>query len=278
MKKIVLFILALFFLLPSAFAEDLEIVSYQKLKNITKSDHPAGSNLSMGFSGDEIRFLVFIQNKSETKKSYRVEDILPDGLIYQQNTTSLYELGSGGSWQKIQDNDGEKLFPLQDYVISINSGIGFYFTFSTIVSDSIPANNLALSNFVNIYSSADKVLKRTVTKVLVPNSTVQQVESQTALAEEENYVNKVLEEEQEFIEKTFFALEKRGFEAELPEKENLNFRQNQDKEELKNQKEETIPQTCNQIILCLIAVVVLILLLFYLQSKFGGGNHNNSKF
>lgn len=276
MKKIVLFILALFFLIPSAFAEDLEVVSYQKLKNITKQDNPAGSNLTMGFTGDEIRFLVFIQNKSEQKITFRVEDILPENLIYKPGTTACYQLGSGGTWYQIEDKNDE--FPLDDYFISIESEVGCYFKFSTIVSDDIPANNLTLSNFVNIYNSANKIIKQTVTKVLVPNSTVQQVKAKTPSVAEEDYVNKILKEEQEFIEKTFFELEENGFEADLPQKVVLNYGGKQRLDKREDQRIKIDSLEFDKIVACIVVLVLLILLLFYFQKKFGGNDYKDSKF
>lgn len=222
MKKFLLTLLAFAVFIPLAFAEGKEVVSYQKLKNVTKKDHPAGSNLTMGFARDEIRFLVFVQNQTDTKKIFRVEDILPSGLLYRANTTSRYQLGSGSDWQKIPDNKSEPSFPLKDYLITIEPGVGFYFTFATVVAEDLPSNNVTLSNFVTVYNSANRVLQKTVTKVLVPNSKIKQVETnpETAVNEEE-YVNQVLDEEQKFIEKTFSELEERGFEAELPQTENL---------------------------------------------------------
>lgn len=270
MKKIILSILTLvlFFLIPSALAEEPEVVSYQKLKNITKSDHPAGSNLTMGFLGDEIRFLIFVQNKSEDKETFRVESILPEGLVYQPNTTYRYQLGSGGSWQKVPDKEVTPDFPLQSHIINIEPDVGFYFKFSTIVADDIPANNLTLSNFVRIYNSANKVVKQTVTKVLVPNSTIKQVEAQNDSIDEE-YVNKILQEEQKFIEKTFFELGEKGFEAELPKKEVLAINKSEQAQEEENASAGLTLQDLKQVSIYIVAVILLLGLLFFMQSKFG---------
>jgi len=276
MKKIFSTTLVFLLLASSVFADNpMQVTSYQKLKNVTKQDYPAGSNLTMGFTGDEIRFLVFVQNKTEQTQTYKIEDVLPDQLIYQTDTTYLYRLGSGDSWSKIQDNVTGTPFPLTDYFIEIDPGTGFYFKFSTILTDDIPTNNLTLANFVNVYDETNTLLKQTVTKVLVPNSTIKQVESTTESQDEEDYVNKVLEEEQKFIEETFFELEEKGFQAELPSKEVL------DLDKPVTEKVRTnflLAESYHRVIIYCLAIVFLISILCFLQKRYGIRKNDKFKF
>lgn len=234
MKKFLLIIFLFFFTFPAVQADDLEVVSYQKLKNVTKHDHPAGSELTMGFAGDEIRFLIFVQNRSDQTRTFTIRDQLPQYLIYQKDSTYRYKLGSGNGWQKVVNKKSEQGFPLQNYSIKVDPDTGYYFKFSTLVSTDLPPNNVTLSNFVKITDEADNLLKQSVTKVLVPNSTVSEVQSVLPEQSEEEYLNQVLEEEQAFIERTFFDLAERGFEAELPEKEPLIERKNDLTESVSN--------------------------------------------
>ena len=263
MKKLIVNLLLFFLFIPFVCAENGDFYTYQKLKNVTKNDPPAGSNLTIGFIQDEIRFLVFVQNTSKQNKTFVIKDILPQYLLYESGSAFVYKVGSGTSWQKIVETSPE-FFPLQNYTFEVEPDTGYYFKFSTTVSSEIPANNLTLSNFVNLYDQNNSLLKQTATKLLIPNSAVKQVTNEEIAPAEKDYINQVLKEEQEFIEKTFFELKEQGFE----------FEETKDKvmpdsslEEPQNQAQADSNQNCSIKYKLIIMSGILLLLIYLLITR-----------
>ena len=188
--------LSIFLSLPVQAEET--IYSYQKVKNVTRDDDPAGESTTVGFKGDRVHYLLFFQNKSPETQTVYVDDYLPQNLEYLSGSAQYYKYQQG-QWRDLSNNGS---FPITNYEQQLKPEEWVYYTFKTNIVD-LPESNVALANHVKIKGKEGQVLDQNVTKILAPNFNLL-AQDTLALSEDlSDNEQKLLEEEFAFIEASF---------------------------------------------------------------------------
>lgn len=184
-----------FFFTFSVFASE-DVLTYQKLKNVTRGDNPSGLTTTVGFEGDTVRYLVYLKNTSFERKTFTVQETLSVNLEYIPGSSKYYKQFQG-EWKKLPNSDQ---FLLKNHQVQLDPDEWIYFTFHTKIKN-LPENNSVIANFSKILDDQGNVLDQTVTKILAPNVSLKEL-----LASNKNvgdYEKRVLEEEFAFIEQAF---------------------------------------------------------------------------
>ena len=206
MKKLLILILLLFSFTTStsvfAALETNGIITYQKLKNVSRGDPASGSTTTIGFLDDRVHYLILLQNKTAEAQEFRVTSLLPYGIQYLPYSAKYYK-AQQGEWKDISTN---KNFPFQQYKTKLQPEEWIYFTFRTDIKR-LPSSNVALSNIVKIEDTSGQILRQTITKILAPNSDLKKLTEENPEVELTEYERNLLAEEFAFIEKVWNELQ-----------------------------------------------------------------------
>jgi hypothetical protein len=197
-KKIAIFSLIFSLFAPFAAAQNSSFDTYQRVKNVTAEDSSAGSSITLGRPGDEIRHLVFVYNTDNREHTYTIKGTLPTLLTLDPSTT---ERRIDDAWKKSPEITKEITMRLHPFEHA-------YHRFTTHLANNLPNENLILITAISVTDDESQT-ETTSTKVYIPyfNPTKALSDNyQNVTKTDETKVKKALDEERKFMEAEFAKL------------------------------------------------------------------------
>lgn len=182
--------------LAFAVSDSTKFETYQRVKNITANDDPAGSAYTLGSPSNELRHLVVIHNTDNYEHDYDVSVELPPFLELRERSTQIYR----NDWHQsanITHGISVRLVPFETV----------YIRFTTHISKKFPNENQILTTLSRVTADT-RHEKLATTKIYVPNFTSRKalpIEQELSAREQER-VRKLLEEEKHYMEDQFKKL------------------------------------------------------------------------